>query len=149
MESTHGLKLRFGKSVEWLIRRRISFAFNLFCAVYGYRPTKDGDGPTLCYAAEPNGPRNVVLTAGYVPRSQSVPASAPREITLDGDTFSEAALGVRFPCFHAVGGTSPDWLGEIFEWVSGAHEYSVRERDSVGRVPFASTLHGRYGLDPA
>jgi len=149
MENTPRLKLRFGKSVAGVIRRRISYAFNLFCAVYGYMSTKDEDGLALCYGAEPNAPRDVVLTAGYVPRPRSAPAPAPREITLDGDTFPEAALGVRFPCFHGVAGTSPDWLGEIFEWVSGAHEYSVQERDSVGRVPFASTLHGRYKLDPA
>jgi hypothetical protein len=150
MHDTPTLKLRFGESVESVIRRRISYAFKLFCAVYGYRSASEGDCPALCYGAEPIGPRDIALTTGYVARSLSVPAPAPREITVDGDAFPEAALGVRFPCFHeARGGTSPDWLGEIFEWVSGAHEYSVQKRDSAGRIPFASTLHGRYGLNPA
>jgi hypothetical protein len=149
MENTPRLKLRFGKSVEWVIRRRISYAFDLFCAVYGYRSASEGDCPTLCYAAEPNGPRDVALTTGYVARSPSVPAPAPRKITIDGDDFLKAALVIRFPCFHETHGGCPDWLGEIFEWVSGAHEYSIQEHDSEGRVPFASTLHGRYGLDPA
>ncbi len=148
MDNAPRLKLRFGKSVEWVVRRRISYAFNLFCAVYGYGSSKDGDCATLCYAAEPNGPRDVALTAGYVARSPSAPAPAPRQITLDGNDLLEAALGVRFPCFHEVHGESPDWLGEIFEWVSGAHEDSIQETDSEGRVPFARTLHGHYGLDP-
>jgi hypothetical protein len=150
MRDTPTLKLRFGEAVESVIRRRMTYAFKLFCAVYGYRSASEGDGPVLCYGTEPVGPQDVALTTGYVARSLSVPAPAPREITFDGDDFPEAALGVRFPCFHdARGGTSPDWLGEIFEWVSGAHEYSVQERDSAARVPFASTLHGRYRLDPA
>src|SRR5947209_9456301 len=144
------LKLRFGKSVGWVIRRRISYAFKLFCAVYGYKCVRKGDVPALCYGEQPLGTRDVALTAGYSARSLTAPAPAPRKMRLDCEVFPEAASGVRFPCFHeASGWASPDWLGEIFEWVSGAHEYSVQERDSVGRIPFASTLHGRYGLDPA
>jgi hypothetical protein len=150
MHNAGTLQLRFGESVESVIRRRISHAFKLFCAVYGYRFARGEDCPALCYGAEPTGPRDVALTAGYVARPLRAPAPAPREIRLDGEVFPEAASGVRFPCFHAARpGTSPDWLGEIFEWVSGAHEYSVQEHDGVGRVSFASTLHGRHGLDPA
>jgi hypothetical protein len=148
MENAPRLKLRFGKSVERVVRGRISYAFKLFCAVYGYGFTKDGDCVSLCYAAEPNGSREVALTAGYVARSPKAPAPAPRKVTRGGNHFLDPALEACFPCFHEAHGGSPDWLGEIFEWVSGAHEYSIQETDSEGRVPFASTLHGRYGLDP-
>ena len=45
-------------------------------------------------------------------------------------------------------GASPDWLGEIFEWLSCADEYSCKARDAVARVPFLNSYIGRYGLSP-
>jgi hypothetical protein len=42
---------------------------------------------------------------------------------------------------------TPDWLGEIFEWVSCADEYSVKARDRKGRTPFEATYAGRHGVD--
>jgi hypothetical protein len=45
-------------------------------------------------------------------------------------------------------GAKPDWLAEIFEWVSCADEYSVTARDEVGRIPFSASYFGRYDLDP-
>ena len=79
LHDTPRLKLRFGESVEPVIRRRISYAFNLFCAVYGYKSAGEEDCPTLCYGAKPLGRQDVALTTGYRDRSLSVPAPAPRD----------------------------------------------------------------------
>jgi len=114
--------LAFSNDVEPLVRRRIDYAFRVFCAVYGFTPSTDG--PTLKYAG------------GYRLRPQSSPAPAP-------SWFGS------FPCFHGLGKNGrPDWLAEIFEWLSAAHEFSIEKVDSVGRIPYVETLHGRYGLDP-
>src|SRR5208282_3353617 len=42
----------------------------------------------------------------------------------------------------------PDWLGEIFLWLSCSQEISIAERDSVGRIPYSGTVFGREGLSP-
>src|SRR5262249_53538116 len=42
----------------------------------------------------------------------------------------------------------PDWLGEIFEWISCADEYSCCTRDYINRVPFANSYVGRHKLSP-
>ncbi len=44
-------------------------------------------------------------------------------------------------------GAEPDWLAEIFEWVSCADEYSIQRRDSVGRIDFRDSYAGRHNLD--
>jgi hypothetical protein len=41
----------------------------------------------------------------------------------------------------------PDWLGEIFEWVSCADEHSVQARNPVGNVPYAESYVARHNLD--
>lgn len=45
-------------------------------------------------------------------------------------------------------GMEPDWLAEIFEWLSCADEYSVTARDGAGRVPFDASYTGRHKLNP-
>ncbi|HZP63077.1 MAG TPA: hypothetical protein VFB28_06630, partial [Terriglobales bacterium] len=50
--------------------------------------------------------------------------------------------------YNALPQLEPDWLGEIFEWVSCADEYSIEKRDRVGRVPFEASYIGRHHLDP-
>ncbi|HTU71438.1 MAG TPA: hypothetical protein VMF11_14125 [Candidatus Baltobacteraceae bacterium] len=135
--------LRFGRDVSPTTRARIDYAFRTFCAIYGLRPTL-----RLYYGGQ--GERRegeVVLPALYVARPPSEPAPPPKTVALAAHAIYDR-LGLRAtPVFHADA-RSVDWLGEIFEWISHADEYSVTERDDVGRVPFAASLHGRYGLDP-
>src|SRR5207244_7426773 len=79
------------------------------------------------------------LSRLYQPRSLQEPAPPPKKFERDGEST------VLF--YAPLPGQEPDWLGEIFEWVSSADEYSVRARDSVGRVAFAETYLGRHKLD--
>lgn len=86
------------------------------------------------------------LASTYQPRPLTEPARLQRHYELDS-TLGQVSL----PLFHGVEGQPPrpDWLAEIFEWVSGAHELSASHRDSVGRVPYSGTLHGTHQLNPA
>ncbi len=120
----------------------MDYAFRVFCAVWGYRvASSDAAGPLLRIGYGRNGGGGVSLSlpAGYRFRPVDQPAAAPGWLG-DGQQ--------RMPCFHFAADGQPDWLGEIFEWLSGADEQACVERDAVGRVPLSATLHGRYGLEP-
>jgi hypothetical protein len=143
------LTLVFGGQVNEAIRRRITYAFKVFCAVYGFIPGEVGGRPRLCYGLPASGPLDVPLSATYVPRMASEPSGPPVWVVFPPGGALHTEEAVKLPCFHPLGPGGPDWLGEIFEWISGAHEYSIGEQDIVGRIPFRATFHGRYGLDPA
>src|SRR5438128_5023848 len=129
-------------------RSRISYAFRLFCAIYGHQPVLDAaqaqtadvwiryaPGSAQGQQARPS----LELRSLYQPRSLQEPAPPPKKFERDGEST------VLF--YAPLPGQEPDWLGEIFEWVSSADEYSVRARDSVGRVAFGETYLGRHKLD--
>lgn len=141
--------LELPENASEALRARLSYAFRLFCAIYGHRPVLDaarqpvwdvairyrdeaarasvGDAPT------------VWLCRGLDERDPRQPAPTP---------VKYARHGVSTVLHYAPEwGKAPDWIGEIFEWVSCADEYSVAERDRIGRTPFERTYAGRHGLD--
>src|SRR5437764_3179933 len=139
--------LDLGKGTDAIRCDRLSYAFRLFCATYGYEPVLPPN-PEACadvwvrYAspgAAVSSNRTVYLSDLYQPRSIHNPAPPPWHYVQNGD--STVLFYWPFP------GKEPDWLGEIFEWVSCADEYSVKERDSSGRIPFSATYAGRHKLD--
>jgi hypothetical protein len=128
-------------------RLRLEYAFRLFCAIYDHEPVLCSEQAQtadvwLSYGdpdLHSSGRKVVRLSNLYAPRSPQVPAPAPTKTRVKDENTA---------LFYVPGkGDSPDWLAEIFEWVSCADEYSVVARDSVGRIPFRSTYLGRHGLD--
>jgi hypothetical protein len=131
------------------LRARLGYAFRLFCAVYGHRPILDAadaasgevairyrDSAACASIADA---RTVWLCRGLRDRDPRHPAPPPIKYTHDGlSTLLHYSLERS---------KAPDWLGEIFEWVSCADEYSVTERDSIGRPVFEATYAGRHGID--
>jgi len=131
------------------VEARLSYAFRLFCAIYGHTPSV-GTKPaqhcdvTIRYLNE--SARNstadaetVWLCRGYRGRDRRQPAPAPLR-------FQRQGLSTVLH-YEPQGDESPDWLGEIFEWVSCADEYSVSERDRIGRPLYRATYAGRHSLD--
>ncbi len=43
---------------------------------------------------------------------------------------------------------NPDWLGEIFEWLSAAGERGAPERDSIGRISYEQSVFARHAISP-
>lgn len=128
------------------VARRIDYSFRLFCSIYGFAPAEDNESAqvTLCYGERSAGPSHLSLYPGYEPRPLSTPAPKPVFIEIEDENGT-----MSFPVFHGLDDRGePDWLGEIFEWVSGAHEHSITERNVRGDIPFSATLHGRYDLSP-
>jgi len=146
--ATCRLRLVFGETISPIVRRRISYAFNLFCAIYGYEAASDqnaSDAIVVTYAREQRG--GLWAPARYDARAKMEPAPQPSWVTLQpAAEYSELGMQ-QTPCFHSAP-DHVDWLSEIFEWVSSADEQAVRERDEVGRIPYTQSLHGRFGLDP-
>jgi hypothetical protein len=131
------------------LRARLTYAFRLFCAIYGHVPIVD---PALAagrhVALRYLGPgcestiadaRTVWLWRGYQGRDPREPAPPPVKYARYG-----VCTVLHYAPAHAK---TPDWLGEIFEWVSCADEYSVTERDRFGAPRFAATYFGRHDLD--
>lgn len=131
------------------VRARLSYAFRLFCAIYGHTPiilpkVASRPGATIRYrnASHEGTIRDecsVWLSRGYCERDPREPAPAPVKFVRDG---LSTILHHGPEC-----GESPDWLGEIFEWVSCADEYSVNARDHIGRPLYQSTYAGRHSID--
>lgn len=141
------LFLEFDSSQTPVHRERLTYAFRVFCAIYGHQPVTDvserhSADAWLSYRVATTFPKRssvVRLSKLYAPRRACMPAPPPFRFSSDAE---ETVL------FYApAAGDVPDWLGEIFEWVSCADEYSVTERDSVGRIPFAASYLGRHRLD--
>jgi hypothetical protein len=147
------LCLAIGPSVSEVARKRITHAFDAFCGVYGYDPLVTSckadttDLVRVCYGLSPTRSSDVSLPNVYVPRPANVLARSPQWVALAPAPIY-AKLGIKSaPCFFTQDGR-PDWLGEIFEWLSCADEHAVVERDEAGRIPYASSVHGRFQLDP-
>jgi hypothetical protein len=142
------LLLQFAPDHGWVERARLTYAFRLFCAIYGHDPVLDAqqaDTADACvsYDAVPGARshgKTVRLSNLYKARSPRDSAPPPKRFRMDGEST------VLF--YSPLGGSAPDWLAEIFEWVSCADEYSVSARDSADRIPFESSYTGRHNLDP-
>jgi hypothetical protein len=127
-------------------RARLQYAFALFCAIYGHEAVSAEASPPpdarLTYVPasdDARSGRTLRLGRLYDARPVGLPAPPPSRF--------ERASRSTFLIHRPVDGSEPDWLGEIFEWVSCADEYSVQARDSAGRVEFASSYCGRHTID--
>ena len=139
--------LEFSPDQNGRHRTRLTYAFRLFCAIYGHSPLveiveRERADVVVCYTSEPgtgSGKPILRLSNLYRPRPLFEPAPPPKRFSKDGEAT------VLF--YSPPNGEQPDWLGEIFQWVSCADEYSIDELDSSGRVPFEASYVGRHNLD--
>jgi hypothetical protein len=126
-------------------RARLGYAFRVFCAIYGHEPVladeRDASADvTVTYGPDGDAQGSVRLTNSEFVRPLHESAPSPVAYSQGDDTTV---------LFHApVGGREPDWLAEIFEWLSCADDYSCKRRDAVGRVSFAASYIGRHRLNP-
>jgi hypothetical protein len=136
--------LQFAPEQSPVHNARLAYAFRLFCSIYGHEPfigcARDhSPDVTLTYEQNPEDHDSICLTKVDLVRPLSQPAPDPIMFSKNGD---QTAL-----FYHPSEECEPDWLAEIFEWVSCADEYSCKQRDLVGRVPFGSAYVGRHGLN--
>ena len=144
--TARSLRLEFGEEVSSVIRARMAYAFRVFAAVYGYEVVDEERPDTLrcLYGRRRKGPgpsATLHIPARYVWRRGEHWASPPAPTAY---AYEELSL------FHGRDADSgdPDWLGEIFEWLSSADERAISHRDPLGRIPYARTLFGRHAISP-
>jgi hypothetical protein len=140
------LSLEFSVSQAPVVRARLSYAFRVFCAIYGHQPVTTSEADvTIQYEGSTcqgsNQSRTLRLPILYRMRSLLSPAPFPTPC----ETLEEGTVVFYAPQFPGAA----DWLGEIFEWLSCADEYSCIQHDAVGRVPFDLSYIGRNQLDPS
>ena len=140
------ITLRFGNQIPPPVRARITYALQVFAAIYNYRfVDRPGDVPGLVCtygaAAEKNSPEMFSIPARYQPRPAGEVASHGTR-----GRFREEELFL----FHGIDESTglPDWPGEIFEWLTTSYELGAIERDTVGRIPFSASVFAREGLSP-
>ena len=146
------IAIKFDESVSSVAQSRISYVFKTYCAVYGYNYTDDSSiaSRTIQYGAKQSICLGSGLPSGYIERNLYSKPNPPVFLPVEHEISRNLAQDdFKYPFFHKVAdGFHPDWMAEIFEWLSSACEYSANYRDAVGRVQFESTLHGLFNLDP-
>lgn len=123
----------------------MDYAFRVFAAIYGYRVVdgaSEGRTRDFIYGGPPSIP-GTGLGCARIPARYSAPHGNGRV-----ESLSKARHGgEEFYLFHGLDPVTrqPDWLGEIFEWLSCSWETGISIRDSVGRVPYAEMIFRRAG----
>jgi len=125
----------------------MTYAFRVFAAIYGYRVIERftaGDALSCFYgkkAAESPTKQTFHIPARYTDTHRK---NGHRRFTY----YSHA--GKKIPLSLGVDPETgrPDWLGELFGWISSSFEQELKERDSVGRIPYAEMVFEHEGLDP-
>jgi peptidoglycan/xylan/chitin deacetylase (PgdA/CDA1 family) len=142
------LSLRIAPSIPAAVQSRISYAFKIFAAIYGYQVLEEDrfEKATIrCFYGKNSGESQQLnvfyIPARYTESPGEQPAPTPRLCT-----YADQEIHLFYGVDEAS--KNPDWLGEIFEWLSSSYEMCVKERDSIGRIPYQSTLFGCEKLSP-
>jgi hypothetical protein len=141
------ISLQFAEDVSPGVRARICYAFQVFAANYNYRVVPPDVGCTdyrciYAQSAFPSGhPRTLHIPARY----RFVPSGAPNQ-----PLSKYHYAGEDFYLAHGIDAATgnPDWLGELFMWLSNSHEMAATDRDAVGRIPYAQTICGIARISP-
>jgi len=143
------ISLQFSPNVQEPIRSRIGYAFRVFAAVYDHAVVEDeegtGAGVLRIYYGEVLSPQTG-LDLFYVPAlyHENVFADGgkpPRRLRYAGEEICLA-------CGVDSSSGRPDWLGEIFLWLSSSYERNVSSRDRLGRIPYEQMIFAREGISP-
>jgi hypothetical protein len=140
------LRLEFGAEVTEGIRPRILYALRVFAAVYGYRVSeRDETCVSTIFYGDQRGASGETPHV-WVPALYFADLVQSRKFQFTKRRYA----GENFFLFFGVDRQSgnPDWLGEIFAWLSGDYERSVIERDAVGRIPFSHTVFAEQRISP-
>jgi hypothetical protein len=140
------IALEFSADQGSVHRARLGYAFSLFCAIRGHHIVSNDETNSadvyLTYATRHEYAKcKPLIRLSNLYRARSMREQAPPPAKFERDGQETVLLYPPHP------GAEPDWLAEIFEWVSCADEYSIQKRDSVGRIDFRDSYAGRHGLD--
>lgn len=129
-----------------LVRARMDYSFRVFAAIYGYEVLESTDPRAAIrfeYGSEgcADQPNRFHIPARYRPRSANTPVDP-----LTKHRFANEDVYLFYGIDPLTG--KPDWIGEIFEWISSSHEFGISERDSIKRIPFSKMIFSTQGISP-
>jgi hypothetical protein len=143
---SHPISLHFGPEVREPIRSRIEYAFRVFGAIYNHAIVEEGGSTRAirCYYGQTPPPAGDTGLF-YIP-------ALYRESSFDGKRgpakHRYAGEDIYLSCGLDAVGDQPDWLGEIFLWLSCSYEKAIASRDDVGRISCSEMIFCREGLSP-
>jgi hypothetical protein len=139
LNSAIPISLEFTPETSLKLRARISYAFRVFAAIYGH-PVVDAENSSLAipcfYGDVPS--RNARPDTFYIPalywdvEFEKPLHSAAKHRYANEEVYLSFGIEARQK--------RPDWLGEIFLWLSSGYEAGIRERDAIGRIPYSQTI---------
>lgn len=141
------ISLQFAAKISQAIRPRISYTFRIFAAIYDYKvvePGREDPGLGFLYSAETSLAQDPLL---HIPaRYKEVRYNNAWKRSLIRHQYA----GEEFPLAFGLDPDSgnPDWLGELFLWLSGSYESDIVRRDSIGRIPYSEMVFSRSGISP-
>jgi hypothetical protein len=141
---TQSLSLTFASDVPELVRRRMSYSFRVFAAIFDHPVVEeniDSDAVRCFYGNAAPAGDEFFIPARYAAICPGGPKHGERKWRYANEDFF---------LFHGIDAASgrPDWLGEIFDWLSCKHERAATTRDSVGRIPYSASIFGERNLSP-
>lgn len=146
MSATTPIRLQFTEAVASPVRARMDYAFRVYAAIYGHRVVDGGSSEkarTVVYGSRPGDSFN---QEGFL----HIPALYQPALTNRGiqEVTRHSYAGEQVFLFYGLDPQSarPDWLGEIFVWLSSGHEKGIQTRDNVGRIPDAEMIFARQGI---
>jgi hypothetical protein len=139
------ISLEFAPETPPQVRTRLSYSFRVFAAIYSH-PVNDSptENSIRCfYGRSPSSDANSFhIPALY---RNTIPGHEKRagcsRVKYAGEDFY-----LSFGIDAAAG--NPDWLGEIFQWLSSNYEAGIAARDDIGRIPYSATVFDREGISP-
>ena len=147
MALASALCLTFDEGISGCVRARISYSLRVFAAIYGHRVVEPGEdvGAIACHygVQVPDKSRQKFF---HIPARYRDLSKDNGHRSLIPRRYGGEALCLSFGMDAASG--RPDWLGEIFEWISCGYERGVRERDSVGRIACYDAVFYKRGISP-
>lgn len=143
--SSSSICIEFGKEIPSQVRARVSYALAVFAAVYDYRVAQpETESTDFCCAY------GQIVTSIQIGRILRIPARyrvrrshdpAPQLIKT---RFAGEDFFLAHGCEESL--SYPDWLGEIFEWLSSSLELPITGRDISGRIPYSETVFSQQNI---
>ena len=139
---TKSLSLTFASDIAEAVRHRVHYSLCVFAAIFDYGLTNQVEPDTTrCFYGERN-----ATPSGYF----HIPARYSPASRRSQELMKWPYAGEDFYLFFGVDPSDgrPDWLGEIFEWLTCSYERSSAGRDSLGRIPYGASIFGEQNLSP-
>jgi hypothetical protein len=139
---TRSVSLTFASDIAEVVRHRVRYSMQVFAAIFDY-----------CVEEEPGSAATRCFYGGATAAPESyfhIPARYSAASRRGQDLMKWQYGGEDFYLFYGLDPADgrPDWLGEIFEWLSCSYERSAAGRDSLGRIPYSSSIFGERNLSP-